>query len=702
MKYPIKSVGLLLALLLIFFVLPLTVSAVENSYGFQYAPSALLMEYGENVPYSYVTPFGMSHTVSRKDGTVYYSGSCFPRIFNLINMNSGGDGICSSVAAYCVEPSVGLREGTGCRRINLEDGFDGNTAGKLRAVVLHSFPYKSITALQVRANAWLRRQGLPQIEDLQSGEAILATQAALWKLACGDRETIHSLFIGAEEVTAYTGKTLDTAALNQRATSHTARNVESLYTYLWNLVPESPKKDTVSEASLEETSYSAVRERNGTYTVHASVNVRTTVGPKDSLTLTASCGGQVQEHRVRAAGEYRFSFRELPEQMNVELELYGQQGGADVYLFEPEGGTAQALVGYDDSRQSVSCQLTVGTDRERSLASAPNTLEGEQDLGIQLDVSKAGCGSASFAVGEDHIWIIRGCVPEDLRNAKGYEITAVLDSRLTYGQESPKVYLYTRTGDPLPLRREDHYLLEEVNDHFFRISLTPAGMAYVSSNLGRGDDTPELHIHFQAAINEKASLGEPIPNMVHLTYVDPDGNEKEADSGISEVHTGGITLWNTDSEESSLPGAIYRLARTATEAEQADPGVETTFLNVGEVIQTVVYVPFYASAELDGGQVWEVTTGEDGRAAFCGLAYGSYYLVQMQPSNGYLLETKPIPVTVSGSSHLPEQVVKVYNTKINLPKTGGMGTGIFYLSGTAVLASAAFLLFTNRKRRYRK
>ena len=295
-----------------------------------------------------------------------------------------------------------------------------------------------------------------------------------------------------------------------------------------------------------------------------------------------------------------------------------------------------------------------GSECARSLASAPNAVECEEDMGIQLDVSKAGCCSASFAVGETHFWIIRGCIPVDLRDALGYEVTAVLDSRLTYGQGSPSVYLYTKNGDPLPLRLEDHYLLEEVDRNFFRVQLTKAGMAYVTANTGKGEQDPELHIQFQAAINETASLGESIPNMVHLTYVDPDGNKREADSGISQVHTGGITLWNTDSEDSSLSGAVYRLARTATEAERADPDVETTFFNIGEELQTVVYVPFYASASFDGGQVWEVTTGEDGRAALCGLAYGDYYLVQMQPSNGYLLETRPIPVTISGSSHLPD------------------------------------------------
>ena len=343
-----------------------------------------------------------------------------------------------------------------------------------------------------------------------------------------------------------------------------------------------------------------------------------------------------------------------------------------------------------------------GADCTRSLASAPNTLEREEDLGIQLDVSKAGCSSASFAVGETHFWIIRGCIPGDLRDALSYEITAVLDTRLTYGQGSLGVYLYTKNGDPMRLRLEDHYLLEEVDRNFFRVRLTKAGMAYATANVGKGEQDPELHIQFQAAINETASLGEPIPNMVHLTYVDPDGNKREADSGISQVHTGGITLWNTDSEDSSLPGAVYRLARPATEAERADPDVETTFLNIGEEIQTVVYVPFYVSAALDGGKVLEVTTGEDGMAAFCGLAYGDYYLVQMQPSNGYLLETRPIPVTVSGSSHLPDAAVKICNTRINLPQTGGMGTWIFHLAGIAVLASAGFLMFTNRKRKYPK
>lgn len=376
MKYAFKRFGLLLTALLFLFSTICGLSPVASAmrteqtaqtdpYVFWYLPSGLTVDYSSNVPYFYISPFAVDHMLIQEDGIRYTSGSCFPKIVNLINttkLESSGERAYASVAAYCVDTFMDLRENTSYRRVNLEEAayLETGTAEALRAVVLHSYPRKTIKALQVRANAWLRRQGLPEIADLQSGEALLATQAVIWKLVNGDRYVIHTLYSGREEWETGESLVIDTSTLYQQETEHTAQNVESLYNYLYNLEAEEPRYSAISEASFEALVYTGEEEADGTYTVTAAVTLNATVSKQDSLILSAACGGQMQSQAITEAGEYSFLFKGLPEQDEVKLEVNGWQYGRDVYLFEAAGEHDATLIGYDSSLLPVHGETLLG------------------------------------------------------------------------------------------------------------------------------------------------------------------------------------------------------------------------------------------------------------------------------------------------------------------------------------------------------
>lgn len=817
----------------------------QNAYVLQYDPSELTTGYEYNKPYLYVTPFTVDHTVTREDGSTYYSGRNFPEVFNLINttkLAAGGEGAYASIAAYCTDASTGLQENAVYRRINLEDSsyYASGAAGRIRAVMLNSFPRLDVASIEAAANVYLNANGYPQIVDLQSGEAILATQLAIWKLANGGYYTINRYFAGMQDLTeSWLGDYLDSTVyhetVDQQEAENTAVNIESLFTYLYNLAPEAPRYDAVSEASFETPVYSAVQEADGTYTVNVSVYVNTMLFSGDELTLTATCQEQSSVQTVDAAGTYSVTFTGATERAPVQLELNGFQHGGDVYLFDAEGDrrASQTLVGYDDSLLPVHGEIVVSPDRilniykstseetgkkplanivfdiykvatmdqlakgeitlseeptdaeiaefrtpENLIATLTTDVQGfatynftdnempdgvymvaerfsaattgeirpffiavpgtlsdgsgfaytlnvnpknttEVGPNIQKDVTKIDNNSDSFDVNAIHTWIIRGGVPAGLASAQKYEITDTLDYRLTYQKGSPVVKLFAKDGTELTLEANTHYTLTEgkvtEGEHTvdqFRVALTPAGMAYVMANLGSGENTPEIRVYFNAVINQNAAMGEQIPNDAHLDYTNSAGVDYDADSDVPEVHTGGVNILKTDAAGVTLSGAVFKIARLATQ-DEIDAGLDCVeTLNVGQEQLQVVFVEFYPTRDLSGEKVTEVTTDENGDAAIYGLAYGTYYIVETKAPAGFNLLTQPIAVIINDVSHLTaadgwedsagsvvDNTLHIINTKFVLPDTGGMGTTVFTVVGLGIIAAAGMLLLINRKRK---
>ena len=154
--------------------------------------------------------------------------------------------------------------------------------------------------------------------------------------------------------------------------------------------------------------------------------------------------------------------------------------------------------------------------------------------------------------------------------------------------------------------------------------------------------------------------------------------------------------------EEKLAGATFKLSRDAAGAQ---------VIKLVKVDDTTyrLALPTETDTAVD-----TVTTGETGELVINGLADGTYYLTETKAPRGYNLLREPVNVTIghkdangklTETSFVADQtetdtsgVVKVENNAgAELPSTGGIGTTVFYVLGSAMALGAVILLVTKKR-----
>lgn len=764
-------------------------------------------------PYLYGSRYQCEHSYNDPEAGpnsvwTYYNA---PEIFNLVYTGAEGN---QSIAAYCTDADTSTYSGGSIyyRRINLEDStyHESGAAARLRAVLLHSFPYLSVETVAANVNQTL---GEGRVQQLTQGEVISATQQAIWEITHGDKYTVDDHYVGVRGMSAYDPaqfvypQSLDDCI----AGTYTESNIQNLYQYFLNLPGQAPMADAISEYSVQDVVYDAVRQEDGTYTVTVSYYIDAELRDGDDLNLTVTCAEQSKTESL-VAGAGQVVFEGLAEKTVATLTISGTQTGGDVYLFDAEGNrsSSQSMVGFDATTLPVFIQITTEPDRIINIYKTTNEGENKRPLAniefeiylvatmedlvtgkvklgekptekeienytknapiatlktdaqgfasynltdnahpdgvylvvekdnaavitpiepffvalpgtnetgdghiytvtvhpkntvevgpeIRKDVTEIENNEDTFDVDEIHNWIIRSDIPAGMSNGVKYEITDRLDYRLTLKRNfQVKVARKTDAAgtEMVTLIPGTDYTIVTGNAtddqgnsiDIFSVSLTDAGMKTVAAAAKEARADHEVRVYFDAIIDSDAQLGVEIPNQAKLQYINETGIEYLAKSDVPKVYTGGIGILKLDSaSETALKDAAFRIARDAS-AEQIAAG-EAVALTVNEEEHQVVFVPFYADAEMTE-KLTEVTTGEDGKIRMYGLAYGTYYIVETQAPKGYNLLTEPVTVEVGETSHLEDAVVTVYNTKFLLPETGGMGTGVFTVFGLICIGGA--------------
>ena len=289
---------------------------------------------------------------------------------------------------YCTDIDTGLDSNSNFRRLNLEDStYASAGAGLLRAIMLKGFPNVGVDDLGKDAG----------VENLTIGEAVTATQTAVWKAAHGNlvefKDFVYSFDTqwGADATVHY-DECMDEInngyASSQNETLIEAK-IEKVFNYLINLDPMAPQELTVSTASFKEWSKepALVKNEDGTYNVTVTATVDVTVKEGDSLNLTASVGEcSTSAALVNGKNELSLTIANVPADDAygvVTIAIAGKQTVKDVFLFDAEGNrdASQSLVGILGTQLPVYAEIKVEPERILNFYKTTKIVTGQDEDG---------------------------------------------------------------------------------------------------------------------------------------------------------------------------------------------------------------------------------------------------------------------------------------------------------------------------------
>lgn len=342
----------------------------------------------ENDPYryQYFSPYTVE--AGYKESTVVNTIFAY-RLYNAVTE--------TSVPAYCADIGVGSYIGTSYRRLNLEDSSAGICEPfTLRAIMEEGFYLPVVegeTDAEHTARAEARLATLREgsgISDLTVGEAISATQLAIWKAVHGGDLEFNSVVRAIyRTVTPDMFKYYDLCdtdrveghytvdnygIITPESKAYISRRIETLYNYLLDLEPVWEDKQLVSEESFGGVREKyTVRNQDGTYDICLEISVRVDMDPEDRLAFTAMADEThyAKVDLVDGYNDFTLTIENVPvellkdmttgEAKPITVSIDGMQSASQVVYLEAKGGKdmAQSMVAMDNSYVPVHEEMTL-------------------------------------------------------------------------------------------------------------------------------------------------------------------------------------------------------------------------------------------------------------------------------------------------------------------------------------------------------
>lgn len=309
----------------------------------------------------------------------------------------------------------------------------------------------------------------------------------------------------------------------------------------------------------------------------------------------------------------------------------------------------------------------------------------------------------SAGVGEEVEWLITSTLPSNISDYKKYAFTDALPETLQYVADSLTIELngvkYQNNNATItePSASNNNTLTVSFNNH----------MANLSSAGGQ-----KLVIKFKTRIKNTATMNTDIVNNASLNYShnpnvdgetitlpeDPTGPGEEPNR--PRVYTGGKKFVKVDSvtETKKLSGAEFLVKNNENKYLVRKDGV-SSWVEANSID---------AAKQIDG--IVKLTSGVNGEFEITGLKYGdkegvegtgstTYKLVEIKAPDGYALMGSDISFTVDKESYNGvDAVLKVKNTTITIPQTGGIGTVVFTVVGLSLITISVIAIRRKKAR----
>ena len=379
-----------------------------------------------------------------------------------------------------------------------------------------------------------------------------------------------------------------------------------------------------------------------------------------------------------------------PETGNVEITIPANQMG---YYFVSTGSGALANL----TTASSSTPVTIYDKNETPKIEKTTTLTG--DVSIGQNVPYTITGEVPSTVGYDQYTYI-------VTDKMGTGLT--FNDDLTVKVGTATIYA-NNTVDPSV---DGIYVEKNGTDFDFKLT-------FDMTKFNVGD---VVEITYSATVNENAievttGTSNPLKNEAHLEYSKDPNNTTTDTTPESDVtlYTANIKINKVVAgSKDPLSGAKFVLVDKVTKDDKD---------NITGVAPDAQYYQYIDAKEAEGqnpavkaevkwgtkADATEVTTDNEGKASFIGLADGTYYLVETEAPAGYNLMTKPQEVKVTHDENennvidneekvlLTVEPIVENSTGATLPSTGGIGTTIFYVVGGILVVVAGVLLITKKR-----
>ncbi len=300
------------------------------------------------------------------------------------------------IPTYCCDINTTANPGTNYRRLNLEDSpFAGSSAGLIRAILTEGFYVlpengESEAELAERVNEKAIQLGnAAGIENLTVGEAIAATQCAIWRTAHGSIVSFPKFcrYVFEPTLTKYASM-CSYDVLRYKDQNLIEDTIKTVYEYLISLEPMQATEKTLSASSFENLNDPVLTKNpDGTYNVSVSTTVDVSIKDGDSLTIKAQIneGYSATAKLKDGKQDVTLTLSNVPASVaskKVTLSISGYQTSTGFYYFDSEGerGASQSMVGYSNGRLPVYAEAVATDDRILNIHKTTSKEKGSEPI----------------------------------------------------------------------------------------------------------------------------------------------------------------------------------------------------------------------------------------------------------------------------------------------------------------------------------
>ena len=281
---------------------------------------------------------------------------------------------------YCVDVATDANLRDTYNGVNVEDAdyYSSSEAAHIRYICLHGYwgAEEGLGSMDYFVNILINEGVLTpeEVETLTPGEAMTATQAAIWSFGNSDLSfTVDSDIVVGPALNSYSFRALDWEWLEDYVSTN--NKIKKMFDFLVQGTMESSSETTLlTRTNAINDIQVKVNEKisddgdlnSEVYSVDISFTMGTEVFPDDNLNVSLMQDDTTVAEMVLEPGEKSYTFKNihLTENSEVTFKLDGsREMGMSVFLFEaPDPTVSQTLVGVAYGTQYVGLKRGLSFD----------------------------------------------------------------------------------------------------------------------------------------------------------------------------------------------------------------------------------------------------------------------------------------------------------------------------------------------------